>query len=201
MTFDLAVRDLAPGFSDPVFDSQSIFRGVMNAIAYPGRIHQLTRLPDRPAALAPATAAVALTLCDFETPLWLDKTASTPAALAYVRFHCGAPVVEASNGARFAIVGDAQGMPRLSAFDIGEDQYPDRSATLIIQTPSLTDGPRRRWTGPGIRDAIDVSIAGLSDWFWDDWTMNRELYPLGVDVIFTSGDSIIGLPRGVSVEG
>ena len=59
-----------------------------------------------PAPLAPAAAATLLTLVDFETPLWLDPAAATPAVLAWTRFHCGAPVVDAPEPARFAVVTD-----------------------------------------------------------------------------------------------
>lgn len=201
MTFDSSGRDLAPGFADPVFDSQSSFRGLLNAIAYPGRVHQLKRLPSHPAALAPAAAAVALTLCDFETPVWLDQSASAPTTLSWLRFHCGAPIVDAASEARFAFITNPTDMPRLSAFNIGEDEYPDRSATLIIETAAFTGGPQRRWKGPGVRGSIDVSIAGLPDWFWEEWALNPALYPLGVDIIFVCGDAIVGLPRGVSTEG
>jgi alpha-D-ribose 1-methylphosphonate 5-triphosphate synthase subunit PhnH len=60
---------VARGFADPVLDSQSVFRTVMMALARPGTIAELATgqlLP--PAPLTPELAAVALTLCDHETP-------------------------------------------------------------------------------------------------------------------------------------
>jgi alpha-D-ribose 1-methylphosphonate 5-triphosphate synthase subunit PhnH len=200
MDLSLDTATLSAGFADPVFDSQQVFRGILNAIAYPGRIHRLARLPAIPDALSPAMAAVALTLCDFETPLWLDRRAATPAAQSYVKFHCSVPFAEDPAKARFAMNSDAAAMPRLAAFAIGEDQYPDRSATLVIEVPALEGGPVRRWAGPGIPRRLSVGVAGLPAWFWDDWALNNGLYPMGVDVIFTCGDAVMGLPRGISVE-
>jgi len=200
MDLSLDTATLSAGFADPVFDSQQVFRSILNAIAYPGRIHRLGRLPAIPDTLGPAMAAVALTLCDFETPLWLDQRVATPAAQSYLKFHCGAPFVEETTTARFAMITDVAGMPRLSAFSIGEDQYPDRSATLVIEVPALEGGPTRRWAGPGIPRRLPVGVAGLPAWFWNDWALNNGLYPMGIDVIFTCGDVVMGLPRGISVE-
>jgi alpha-D-ribose 1-methylphosphonate 5-triphosphate synthase subunit PhnH len=191
---------LRPGFKDPVFDSQATFRRILDAMAYPGRVQAIDNLPDAPAGLSPAVVAVCLTLVDFEAPLWLDQAGSTAEAMAYLRFHCGAPLVEDASLARFAVVTAPALMPRLSAFSAGEDEYPDRSATLILQVASLTGGPKKTWSGPGIRGTATTSVAGLADWFWQDWALNRELYPLGVDVVFASQDAILGLPRSIRSE-
>jgi alpha-D-ribose 1-methylphosphonate 5-triphosphate synthase subunit PhnH len=195
------VSALEPGFADPTFGSQSAFRCILDALAYAGRTRSIEAAPEAPRPLVPAIAAMCLTLCDFETPIWLDPAAASPQALAFLKFHCGAPIVADPGGARFAVIADAPAMPRLAAFHFGEDKYPDRSATLLLQVASLTDGPARRWSGPGIRGGIDRAIAGLPEWFWDDWRLNRGLYPMGLDVIFACGRDIVGLPRGIKVEG
>ncbi len=91
-------------------------------------------------------------------------------------------------------------MPRLHEFAQGDDKYPDRSTTVIVQVSSLTDGPRTIWSGPGVNGSIDVCIDGLPDWFWDDWRRNNESYPLGVDVLFACAGAVIGLPRSIKVE-
>ncbi|CAH1663315.1 MULTISPECIES: phosphonate C-P lyase system protein PhnH [unclassified Chelatococcus] len=200
MTLAFDTAGLEPGFSNPVFDSQSVFRNVLNAIAYPGAIEQLAQRPGAPEGVTPAMAAVALTLCDLDTPVWRDAALSSDAVATYLRFHCGVPVVAEPAEARFALIGDAVAMPRLSAFEAGDERYPDRSATLVITVPSLTEGPRRQWSGPGIPRRRAVSVAGLPDWFWADWALNQGLYPLGVDVLFACGDAVVGLPRGIAVK-
>lgn len=191
---------LRPGFKDPVFDSQATFRHLLDAMAYPGRVQAIDRPPDAPQGFWPAAAATCLALVDFETPLWLDQAAATDETVAYLRFHCGAPLVKDARAARFAVVAAPARMPRLAAFSAGEDEYPDRSATLILQVPSLTGGPKKTWSGPGIREAVTTSVAGLADWFWRDWDLNRELYPQGVDVVFASRDAVLGLPRTIRVK-
>jgi alpha-D-ribose 1-methylphosphonate 5-triphosphate synthase subunit PhnH len=188
------------GFATPVFDAQAVFRAALVAISYPGRIVPAERPVPAPWPLTTTTAALCLTLMDFDTPAWLDRLAASGEVPAWLRFHCGAPLAEETRPARFAIVCDLANLPRLYSFHAGDEEYPDRSTTLILQVASLTDGPVTRWTGPGIKSSTEVAIAGLPDWFWSDWSLNGELYPRGIDVLFTCGTSLVGLPRSIQVE-
>ena len=196
----MTLADLKPGFADAVFEAQAGFRALLDAFAYAGRITTVDLKLDPPAPLDVATAAVALTLFDFDTPVWLEPAVASGPVAGWMRFHSGSAIVAATGEAQFAVICDAAAMPALTGFSIGEDRYPDRSATLVIQVPSLTGGPATRWTGPGIDGAIEVAIAGLPDDFWAQWDDNHALYPLGVDVIFACGREVIGLPRGIKVE-
>ncbi|MFD1251893.1 Alpha-D-ribose 1-methylphosphonate 5-triphosphate synthase subunit PhnH [Devosia equisanguinis] len=189
---------LQPGFADAVFEGQASFRALLDAMSYPGRIQALGVALNPPTPLDPAMAALALTVLDFDTPVWLDPLAA--ATTDWLRFHAGSPVVTDPGRAQFALIADAANMPPLDAFAIGEDQYPDRSATLFIQVSALGSGQRTRWTGPGINGAIEVWIDGLPAAFWQQFQLNAELFPLGVDVVFVSGRDIVGLPRSIRVE-
>lgn len=191
---------LMPGFADAVFEGQAAFRAVLDALSYAGRVHEVASAIDGPAPLLPATTAIALSLFDFETPIWLDVATGNAAVTEFLKFHTGCPVVAVPAKAGFAVIADPAAMPVLDSFAIGEDRYPDRSATLVIQVATLTDGPAKRWTGPGVDGEIEVRIGGLPERFWTQWSLNRELYPLGVDVIFACGSAIIGMPRAIHVE-
>ncbi|MEX2482587.1 MAG: phosphonate C-P lyase system protein PhnH [Gammaproteobacteria bacterium] len=191
---------LKPGFADPVFEAQAAFRAVLNAMSYAGRVYEFKTDLDPPGPFAAATAAIALTLFDFDNAVWLDGASADGPVPAFLRFHCGTRLCRDPIEARFAVIADPSIMPALDSFAIGEDRYPDRSATLIIQVPSLTEGPATSWTGPGIESSLEVRIAGLSADFWEQWALNHELYPLGVDILFTAASSVIGLPRSVKVE-
>ncbi len=187
-----------PGFADPIFDSQRMFRRLLEAMSYPGRIVDAGLHASAPAPLASAAAAVCLSLADYETPVWLDAAAQP--VRDWLRFHCGCPNVAAPGQARFGIVTDAAAIPTLAAFDPGTDEYPDRSATLIIEVDALTPGGGLRLTGPGIRAETRLTVEGLPLRIWGEWRENRALFPGGVDLILTCGDRLAALPRTVKVE-
>ena len=96
---------------------------------------------------------------------------------------------------------DYDNMPRLALFAQGLDPYPDCSATILLQLPSLADGPKVTLSGPGIRETAAIAPAGLPGWFWNDWRLNAAQFPLGVDIFLTCGEAVIGLPRSILAEG
>jgi alpha-D-ribose 1-methylphosphonate 5-triphosphate synthase subunit PhnH len=192
---------MLPGFADPVLDSQRAFRALLDAMDHPGRVVDVPGSETAPDPLHPATAAVCLTLADFETPLWLDAWASTLETLAYLRFHCGCRLVDAPGQARFGLISEPGSMPRLSAFELGSDEFPERSTTLLVQVEGLTAGRGRRLTGPGIRIETRLEARGLPDAFWQDLRHNHALFPRGVDVLLTAGRQLAALPRTTAVEG
>jgi alpha-D-ribose 1-methylphosphonate 5-triphosphate synthase subunit PhnH len=181
------------GFADPVSDAQACFRAVLDAMARPGRIHRAAA-PEPPPPLAPATAAVLLTLVDGETPLWLDDSAD--AARNWVAFHCGAQVVADPNACAF---GMALRMPALDLLPAGTHEAPETAATLILQLPALGTGPRYRLSGPGLRDSQVLQAEGLPADFTAAWQRNRALFPRGIDLILCAGAQLTALPRTVSV--
>jgi len=197
MTILRSTDGLLPGFTDPVIQAQKMFRLLLEAMSRPGTMVELPQpqqvLP--PAPLYPATAAAALTLLDYETPLWLDDQASCAEVTGYLRFHCGCPLVADRRRAAFAIIADPGQLPPLDSFNLGSDDYPDRSTTLIIQVPSLTAGEKLPLTGPGIRDSITLAASGFPPEFRRWMADNHDLFPRGVDMIFTCGTVIAGLPR------
>jgi len=189
--------DLAPGFAEPVRQSQQAFRAALDALSYPGRVVTVPGCVAAP-PLGPAQAALALTLVDFETPVWLDEAAA--GAAAWLRFHCGCPIVEASAAARFAFVAAPDAMPPLTAFDAGSDEYPDRSATLVLAVRGLSATGDLRLTGPGIPDEASLGAEGLPSDFDGQWRQNRDLFPRGIDLFLTEGDRLAGLPRTVRMR-
>lgn len=190
---------LAPGFADPVHGAQQSFRAALDAMARPGRLQRIATPPGTAPGLSPAAAALLLALADFETPIWLD--ASSREAADYLRFHCGAPVVADPAAASFAVVGKATAMPRLAAFSSGSDAYPERGATVIVEVADLAEGGPLRLTGPGIQREHRLTVTGLPETFFKEWALQREIFPRGVDVFLTRGETLCGLPRTVAIGG
>ena len=191
---------MLPGLTDPVLDSQRIFRATLDAMAHPGRIVNVPGPVETPAPLDPAAVAVLLTLADLDTALWLDAAAATTKVTDYLKFHCGCPVVASPSMARFAVVADAVALPDFVEFANGSDEEPHLSTTVIIQVPGLNDRTGRRLSGPGIRDHAMLGIDGAPARFWAELAANHRRFPCGVDVILTAGTVLAALPRTVRAE-
>lgn len=192
-------RALLPGFADPVGDAQTTFRAALDAMAHPGRIHEILIETGVPAGLSPAMTALLLTLVDVDTPLWLPETVSAD-AIAFLRFHCACPIVPSPSLARFAAVPAGSKAPALSACHQGDPAYPDLSTTLLIEVESLSGGEPAILSGPGIKSQQLLHAAGLPEGFWREWRLNHQRFPLGVDVFLTHERRICALPRSTRKE-
>jgi alpha-D-ribose 1-methylphosphonate 5-triphosphate synthase subunit PhnH len=154
---------------------------------------------EAPDALWPSSAALALTLFDHGTPVHLDPVLDTAEVREFLRFHCGAPLVEGPADASFALVGNA-GALDLAAFAPGDAERPERSATVLVQVSGFLNGEPKRLTGPGIATVTSLVVDGLEAKFWRQWRENGALYPSGVDVVLAAPKAIAVLPRTVRVE-
>lgn len=182
---------LAGGFSEAPIQSARAFRDILEAMARPGTIRQVSGAQP-PAPVSVAAGVVLLTLCDGTTPLHLAGAANSAPMRDWVAFHVGAPLVAAEDAA-FAL-GRWEDLLPVTRFRIGQPDYPDRSATLIVEQDRLTNhGPSL--TGPGIEAAAWLNLPETAA-----FRANRALFPLGFDTIFTAGDRIAGLPRSTRVE-
>ena len=190
--------DLGRGFIDPVLGAQRCFRAILSAMSEPGTVHDLGERIEAPRGVTAAAALVLLALADQETPVWLTPALRTVAA-PFIRFHCGAAIVEAPADARFALLDGVAIEPGLMAFDAGDDRYPDRSATLIIQCAALHGGQPVSLSGPGINCRRQVAPAGLHAAFWREAAANADRYPLGIDLILAAGASLLAIPRSTRI--
>lgn len=192
----------SPGFRNPVLAAQAHFRCLLEAMSHPGRIVPLAaELLPPPAPLAPAAYALALTLLDHETPVWLGPELRRGEVEVSLRFHCGCPLVTERDRAAFAFLA-AEDAGGLYGFALGTPDYPDRSTTLVLAVAELAvDGAGAvRLTGPGIREAHRLRAVGLADDFWKELQGSRRHYPLGLDLVLVAGDRIVALPRTTIVE-
>jgi len=194
------IASLAPAFDDPVLQAQSVFRAVMNAMARPGRTQYLGCELAPPRPLSAGAAAIALALCDYETPLWLDHSlAGADDVVRWLRFHTGAPITGDAGQAAFALVADSGDLPDLATFALGSPNYPDRSTTLVLQVESLSSGQALTLTGPGIDGKEELSARPLPDDLAERLTANRGLFPRGVDLLLVSDYAVAAIPRSTTV--
>ena len=165
---------------------QQAFRRILNAFSYPGRIVRLDR---------PATHALPVVLATL-----LDSAATFADPCDVVspqdRQRLGACSVDASD-AQFVI------MPgnRLPDFEpsVGTLESPEQGATLLLIADKLTDCSGLRLKGPGIRDNATLHVDGVNDQWWklrESWNGS---FPLGVDVVLLSSDSLTAIPRTIQI--
>ncbi|MBD1546797.1 phosphonate C-P lyase system protein PhnH [Roseibium aggregatum] len=192
---------LAAGFADPVQDAQRGFRTIMNAMARPGSLQALaTGGLKPPAPLTPVVAAIALTLFDYDTPVWLDVPfARSEAVKTFLRFHTGAPIVSEPVEAGFALIADPAHLSSLGKFHQGTLEYPDRSATVILTGQTLSNEGPVHLSGPGIETETAFSTGPVSLAFWDQVKANNAQFPRGVDLIFAGSAEIAALPRSTMI--
>lgn len=195
MSAVLDLARIAAGFPDPVRDSQAVFRELMESTARPGRRARLGQAPQPPEPLCRAAGAVALTLFDFETTVWLDPATARAEAADWLRFHCGCPLSDSPAKATFALVTDMAQAPDLAQFHQGDAKYPDRSTTVILQVEALDGGPVVTLSGPGIRSTTDIAPRGLPRELWTQFETNGAQFQFGVDVLLVADDQLIALPR------
>lgn len=179
------------GFAEPALDAARAFRAALEAMARPGTIHTVAGAQP-PAPLSVAAGVLLLTLCDPETPLYLAGALDRADLRQWLGFHTGAPLVGAAE-AMFAVGPWADLMP-LDRYAIGTPDYPDRSATLIVEMPALTTAGAVL-TGPGIRERATL---GLPD--GAAMARNAALFPLGLDFYLCTGDRLAALPRSTRIE-
>ena len=189
---------LAAGFASPVRDAQRAFRSLLEALARPGSIVVPCAPPTPPAPLPPAMAAVALTLLDGDTPLWLDDGGAE--ARAWLRFHCGCRLVDDPGEASFVFVTAASQTPPHARLRAGSDEYPDRSAILVLAVQALGEGEAFALSGPGIDGTRELRAAGVPARFVADRAENHRLFPRGVDTLLVAGARLVALPRSTSLR-
>src|ERR1700744_6199567 len=190
------IAELPAGFADKVLSAQSTFRSVMDAMARPGSVQQVVASVGTPWIVMRGTAAIALTLFDHDTPIWLDpKISETSEVAKWLKFHRGAPVIEDSSICSFALIGDGPVLPDLSRFSFGTSEYPDRSTTLILQVESLTEGTAYELRGPGIDGTATLRATIAPKDLFGHLTINETLFLPDIDVVLVSGEAIVAIPR------
>ncbi|MER8765168.1 MULTISPECIES: phosphonate C-P lyase system protein PhnH [unclassified Mesorhizobium] len=198
---DIATQSIEGGFADPVFNAQTVFRAVMDAMARPGSVQPLPALAHPPVPLSATAGAVALALCDNDTPLWLDHALQASATVkSWLGFHTGAPLANTPADAHFALIATPAEMMALDGFSQGTQDYPDRSTTLILEVSDLVSGAPLLLEGPGIEKTATIAPAQMPRHFVEQWKQNNQRFPRGVDIILATSEAIACLPRTTRIK-
>ena len=196
------------GFSNPTLCSQAVFRQSLVALSLPGQPQTLDLRLSNPAMQVPqnahaAAAALLLALLDQDCKVWLSGGFASCDAAAWLRFHTGCTLVTDPGQADFVWVAHANELPAFENLAQGNAQYPDQSATCVIQVTDFDTTPSSQaWTlsGPGVNGTAHLKLVGLSDNFVSLRRNSQVHAPCGIDFFFTHNDTLLGLPRSTQVK-
>ena len=200
MSAVLSTTAVSGGFDDPVLGSQAAFRRIMGAFAEPGTIIDLGGFASAPSPLTPVIATLLATLADADAPVFLE-TDDAADAVAWIAFQTGAAVLADPADAAFAVLSPMSDLKRWQRYPVGTDVYPDRSATLILPVQALEGGASLTLSGPGIETTRGIAPLGLPAGFIEARVANRALFPRGHDLVLTTDEQCLVLPRTTRVEG
>ena len=182
---------LQGGFAAAPVQSAHAFRAALQALSCPGRICVVSGATP-PAPLSVAAGVLILTLCDGTTPVHLAGAADCGVVRDWITFHTGAPIVAAA--AASLAIGTWDALQPATRFAVGTPDFPDRSATLIVEMPHLSaSGPSL--SGPGIQQSAQLSLPETAA-----FQANHALFPMGFDCFFTAGPQLAALPRSTCVK-
>lgn len=180
---------------DPVFDSQRVFRCLLQATAAPGKLFVL------PPTVAGALEAVALALLDHEVA-FCAVGAEAEEAKQHIAGATGARIVPAHR-ADFALISGGDSGGAVAQLARGTLERPESGATAIYAVAELSGGGSLtlKLSGPGVPGERTLGVSGLSVAEAEAIRACRADYPLGVDVYLVDGAGrVAGLPRSTRLE-
>lgn len=195
---------LLPAFSDPVSDSQYVFRSLLKSMAEPGMtgdIPESSRQKLNDSKLYSSSWSIARALFDYDTLVYISPELGSESVIRSIQFQTDARITNDLSKADFALVTLSE-LTRDNPFKKGTIERPHESCTLIIQVDEIDlEGAQIEISGPGIEHARQLSIAGLETEQMDAITLNQALYPCGLDFIFCTRQTFIALPRTTAISG
>lgn len=180
---------------DTVFDSQRVFRCLLQAVSQPGKLFTLP-----PFACGPLEAA-ARTLLDHEVTFRVVGGDADDIGESLSRF-TGARAASVEE-AEFALVvgGDSGG--EVAELGRGTLEHPERGATAIYAVRELSNSGALslELSGPGVPGTRTLGMEGLARAEAEAIRETRSDYPLGVDVyLVDNAGRVAGLPRSTRLE-
>lgn len=218
------------GAFDITFDSQEIFRSILDAMARPGSIVRLPDINITPPVTNRYPLLVLMTLLDHEVSFCVSghsdanvntniNTSVNTNTNENGNRQAVAEYLELNTGSKESVFGDADlilvyrgssnGLIRMAKQ--GTLEYPDESATVVYDVGSI--GNRRHegekgynkemlleLFGPGIADKCTIAISGIERAEIEDILELRD-YPLGIDAIFSDkAGNIVCIPRSTNAR-
>jgi alpha-D-ribose 1-methylphosphonate 5-triphosphate synthase subunit PhnH len=183
-----------------IFDAQVHFRLILDSMARPGKVNNFGKIAIQSVNdLHPASALVAFALLNREVTFYTNKN-NNPEITEYFIVNTNSKPVEINN-ADFVFINGTDDGKILLETNTGILEYPEKSATIIIDVDNIYDVPRDQTheiilKGPGVNNEKRVYIRNISNDILQSLKEQNAEYPLGIDVILTDSEgNIMCIPR------
>lgn len=189
---------------DLIHDMQQVYRKVLNAMARPGVIEDISEASqkiDLAWGIYKGTLALMYMLLDTEVSYkMISKEEKAITQLVNQLTYAKATTTEDAD--YIFILEDAskdQIEEALAKAKIGSLIDPHISATVLMESPAIANEKKLLLKGPGIEKEHYLEVQIKGDWV--DWRENKNKeYPLGIDMIFVDSKSHIAcLPRTTQI--
>ena len=182
---------------DMVFDSQKVFRLILDAMANPARVVNIKEYADKLYGSCPVFLAVAITLLDNETAYNVCGSRELSEEIVSLTHARSGPLESAD----FIFICDQKYIEEvIESAKCGTLADPHKSATVFIVND---EEPARdiKLSGPGLAGPFEVRVSRAVEGAIRKRDGLCYEYPQGIDLIFlSSGGELFAIPRLTSME-
>lgn len=184
---------------DHIHQAQEHFRLILDAMANPGKTPRLDADIKPLPQINKASAIIGLALLNQDVTFFAGSVDTS--IQTYFRLNTASLPAPAGYADFLFLKGDLSIVDAIRSAKIGEPEYPETGAFLIIDTTSISEKPLDKsleitLKGPGVKNTKRVYLSGIHPAVLDQILIKNEEYPLGVDTIFTDHtDQILCVPR------
>ncbi|HEO8419615.1 TPA: phosphonate C-P lyase system protein PhnH [Yersinia enterocolitica] len=192
---------------DIVHDLQAVYRKLVDALARPGQLADLTKeatviREDGNKECPASILLIALTLFDQEVTFKVisEKEETITKLINQLTY---AKSVEAEAADYILILQDAERGSLNKVMEKakpGTLKNPHSSATIIVEVSRVSNEPDLELKGPGIKTTEFVHVELKENWVESREMKNQE-YPLGIDLLFVDQkDQLLSVPRTTQIS-
>jgi alpha-D-ribose 1-methylphosphonate 5-triphosphate synthase subunit PhnH len=197
------------GFDD-VFDSQAVFRALLDALSRPGATAVLPALdyPRAPAGFCRPALSVLKTLCDHRVSFSIGSSVRTPEWVRYMEVNLATRHESVEKAAYVLFDGRTYDHDFLR-MNRGLPEFPEAGATALLCVDWLAEGRVESGSpslhlglsGPGVHGRALLTAGGLDSRYQEARASANRFYPMGIDVFLVDPDGrLAGIPRTTVVE-
>ncbi|NJK97815.1 MAG: phosphonate C-P lyase system protein PhnH [Bacteroidales bacterium] len=182
-----------------IFDAQAHFRIILDSMARPGKVNNFGEIRiNAPGEFNPASALVAFALLNRDVTFFSATSAKEFNEYMVVNTHAVPSEIQKAD---FVFINGAGNGDLLLETNVGILEYPEKSATIIIDVENIYDVPKDQTfeiilRGPGVETEKRVYVRNISLSVLQALKEQNAEFPLGVDVILTDKEgNILCIPR------